>query len=129
LNNFELRFEKGAYQWDDPPAHDPQGACSNFWIQDKQPRTMDYLSLAAMSDIFFVRILQVRRRMVPVGTISMSTFFHADAATVASLGNGPVHGTANAKVFSRGFADQEGELWSPSGVLLATTYQTTFYAE
>ena len=34
---------------------------------------------------------------------------------------------ADAKVFNRSYQDQHGELWSPSGKLLATTTQIAYF--
>jgi acyl-CoA thioesterase len=34
---------------------------------------------------------------------------------------------ADAKIFHKSYGDQTGELWSPSGRLLATTHQIAYF--
>jgi acyl-CoA thioesterase len=45
------------------------------------------------------------------------------------VGDEFVLGHALAKRFYNGYADQVGEVWSKSGVLLATTSQTVYYKD
>ena len=80
-------------------------------------------SLAAMSDSFFPRIYIRRRRRVPIGTVTLTTYFHADSALLAQVGKRHVLGVAKALNYRNGYFDQTGELWSPEGQLLASTHQ------
>jgi len=99
------------------------------WISDRQPRTLDYLSLAAICDAFFPRIFLRRLTLVPIGTVSLNVYFHADAATLTRHGSDPLFAVARANVFSQGYFDQEGQLWSRDKQLLATTHQIVWYKE
>ena len=91
------------------------------------PRKIDALSLLSMSDAFFARIFHVRGAVVPIGTVSLTTYFHADADDLAGKDITHVLGVADAKIFHKSYGDQNGELWSPSGRLLATTTQMTYF--
>ena len=91
------------------------------------PRKIDALSLMSMSDAFFGRIFHARRELVPFGTVSITTYFHADAADLAAEDITRVLAVADAKIFHKSYGDQNGELWSPNGRLLATTTQIAYF--
>jgi acyl-CoA thioesterase len=40
-----------------------------------------------------------------------------------------VLGTADARIFDRGYHDQSAELWSKDGRLLATSHQLVYYRD
>ena len=61
------------------------------------------------------------------GTISLTSYFHADQPELNALGGDFVLGTARADRFSDGFFDQSAQLWTRDGVLLATTYQIVYF--
>ena len=105
----------------------PPARFSHLWIKDNPPRPLDFLSLTAMADTFFGRIFLVRGVMAPIGTVSMTTYFHADAADLAGIGDAPLLGSADAKIFTKGFSDQTAELWSGDGQLLATSHQIVYF--
>lgn len=101
-----------------------------LWVRDKPVRAMDFTSLTAMADIFFPRIFVRRQRPAAAGTISLAIHFHADSQALAAIAEDEfVLGHARAKRFYNGYADQVGEVWSKSGVLLATTSQTVYYKD
>ena len=68
-----------------------------------------------------------RRQLVPFGTVSLTTYFHADAADLAAEDTTRVLGIADAKIFHKSYGDQNGELWAPGGRLLATTTQIAYF--
>ena len=98
-------------------------------VADKPRRALDFLSLAALCDVFFVRAFHVRGHMVPAGTVTMTVHFHASAAELATHGDAPVLGTVDAHVFARNFGDQIAQVWGRDGRLLATTTQMTWFKE
>lgn len=126
---YGFRIIEGPPQFGVPPEGAPRSARTLCWLSDLPDRTLDFLSLAALSDAFIVRIIQVRGKLGPMGTISLTTYFHADAEALAANGARPILGMADAKVFNAGFADQEASLWRDDGVLLATSVQMSFYRD
>jgi hypothetical protein len=82
-----------------------------------------------MSDMFFPRIWLRRGRVVPAGTVSITTYFHADAAQLAEMGTGYLMGRASGLQFRHGFFDQAAQLWSETGALLATSNQIVYFKE
>ena len=109
------------------PAVSPLDAFSKQWIGDHAPRKIDMLSLMSMSDAFFGRVFLARRELIPFGTVSITTYFHAASDELAAEDITHVLAVADAKMFHKSYGDQNGELWSPSGRLLATTTQIAYF--
>ncbi|HRD27942.1 MAG TPA: thioesterase family protein [Caulobacter sp.] len=129
IQRYAFRFVEGAPGFGEPPADGPRSAKTTCWLSDLPERTLDFLSLAALSDAFIVRIIQVRGKPGPMGTITLTTYFHAGAEALAANGARPILGVADASVFHGGFADQQASLWRDDGVLLATSVQQSFYRD
>ena len=128
VQRYDMRFIEGAF----PDAFDGQEQAhsqSRLWVRDHPPRPLDYPALMAISDSFFPRIFVRRRKPSPIGTVSITTYFHADEAAMAAQSDHYVIGTARANTFHQGFFDQSGELWSHQGQLLATTHQTVYFKD
>lgn len=102
---------------------------SSIWMRDYPPRPLDFLSLTGLCDVFFPRIYIRRRKRVPIGTVSMTIYYHADRESLLTQGDQYVLGTARANRFRNGFFDQSAEVWSRQGELLATTHQIVYYKE
>jgi len=128
LQRYDMRLVHGAVplQWDGQENAD---TTSRLWMRDDIPRALDFCSLAAMADVFFPRIWLRRATRVPVGTVSMTVYFHADAAELADTGTGYLLGEARAMAFRNGFFDQTGALWNEAGLLLCSTHQTVYFKE
>jgi acyl-CoA thioesterase len=128
LNRYQFRFAEGA-----PVIRERDsalsGPASRMWVNDWPRRPLDFVGLTALSDTFLIRILHVRGYMVPIGTITMSTYFFADSAQLAAQGDRPLIATADGGIFSGGFSDQTAALWSDQGQLLATSSQVVWYRE
>lgn len=124
---YEMRFVKGALEFGRPAA-DPD-AESLLWVRDAPPRPLDFLSLAALADVFFPRIFVRRPTWVPIGTVSMTVYFHADAATLAAIGDAHLLAHASAHRFRNGYFDQAAQLWGADGELLAVSHQIVYYRE
>jgi acyl-CoA thioesterase len=127
VRQYDFRFVEGEPQFAGAPKQATASAYSRLWIGDRVPRKIDVLSLMSMSDAFFGRVFHVRNEMVPFGTVSLTTYFHADADDLAAEDISHVLATADAKIFHKSYGDQSGELWSPNGRLLATTTQMAYF--
>jgi hypothetical protein len=127
INRYEMRQISGGI----PQRFDGQlseadatsASLSQLWMRDEPPRPLDFCSLTALADVFFPRIWMRRRVRVPVGTVSMTVYFHAGSAQLAEVGE------ARGQVFQSGFFDQSALLWSADGRPLASTHQTVYYKE
>jgi acyl-CoA thioesterase len=123
---YDMRFVSGI-----PGAPDSASDTSEslLWMRDLPARPLDFLSLSALCDAFFPRIFVRRPKWVPIGTVTLTTYFHADAAALAEQGSAPVLGRARALNFGKGYFDQAAEMWSMSGKLLATSNQLVYFKE
>jgi hypothetical protein len=123
---YEMRIIDGALGAEASEEHPSQ---TRLWIRDQPPRPLDFLSLAAISDAFFPRIFVRRPQRVPIGTVVLTTFFHATGDQLSTLDTAPVLGVARGLHFGRGFFDQSAEVWSAAGDLLATSHQIVYFKE
>jgi len=126
VRRYDMRFIEGPIPtaWDDS-LHD---STTRLWMREAAPRPLEACGLAAMADIFYPRVWRRRATRVPVGTVSMTVYFHAGAAALAALGSQPwLLGQARSQVFAHGFFDQSAQLWSEAGTLLATTHQVVYF--
>ena len=126
-HQYDFRFVEGEPSFYGSPAASPLAAFSKQWIGDHVPRKIDMLSLMSMSDAFFGRVFLARRELIPFGTVSITTYFHTSSDELAAEDITRVLAVADAKIFHRSYGDQNGELWSPSGRLLATTTQIAYF--
>ncbi|HPO18566.1 MAG TPA: thioesterase family protein [Rubrivivax sp.] len=125
---YDMRFAEGGM----PERFDAQEQAhsrSRLWVRDEPPRPLDFASLAAICDVFFPRIFIRRRRFTPIGTVSLSTYFHADAALLAAQGERHVLGCARGVAFRDGYFEQSAEVWGDRGVLLASSQQLVYFKD
>jgi len=126
VKRYEMRFVQGGLPavWD---AREEAMSRSQLWVRDNPPRPLDFASLTALADVFFPRIWRRRATRVPVGTVSMTVYFHADAAHLAATGSGYLLAQAQAQTFRKGYFDQSAQLWNEAGELLVATQQVVYY--
>lgn len=129
IEAYEFRFVEGRPEIVSEPFEPLRDSRSLLWIADRPARPLDHLSLAAIADSFLLRLVKVRGTMAPMGTVSLTTYFHATAAEIARHGTGPVLGMAHAKRMHANFFDQHMELWARDGTLLATGTQVAWYKQ
>lgn len=129
IERFEMRFASGfpAMRKDDSaPLGSPR---TEVWMRDNPVRRMDFIGLMNMSDAFFARPFHVLGRLIQVGTVSMTTYFHCDESDLAGVGEDYLLGVADASIFTKGYADQSAWLWSRGGKLLATSQQMLYFRD
>lgn len=129
LDRYDFRYVEGPPVVPGTPHAAPQASRSLLWVADRPGRTLDHLSLAALCDVFIVRIFQVRGIRTPAGTVSMTSYFHAGAEELAAQGARHVLAKADSLRFGGQFHDQQGEIWSDAGKLLASTGQIVWFRD
>lgn len=128
VRRYELRFIDGLFpaEWH---AGDSGASLTRLWMRDNPPRPLDFASLTAMSDIFFPRIWMRRASFVPLGTVTMTVHFHAEAARLSETGTGYLLGQVRGQGFGAGYFDHTAQIWNEAGTLLATTTQVVYFKE
>ena len=127
LQSYDMRFLEGEL-----PALDGTEQASSvtrLWIRDDPPRAWSFSSLAAICDCFYPRVYLRRHRISAAGTISMTSYFHADEAMLLRQGNRHVYGVARGVNYRRGYFDQSAEIWDDSGKLLASSHQLVYFRD
>ena len=122
---YDMRFVEGAFPGEH--AQPNRSSTSTLWMRDSAQRPVDYPALAALCDIFYPRVFLRRGGFVPSGTISLTTYFHADQQQLDALGGDYVLGIAHANRFSGGYFDQSAQLWTRGRALLATSHQVVYF--
>jgi acyl-CoA thioesterase len=122
---YDMRFVKGAFPGEH--AQPNRSSTSTLWMRDSAQRPIDYPALVALCDLFYPRVFLRHGGVVPSGTISLTTYFHADQQQLDSLGGDYVLGTAHANRFFRGYFDQSAQLWTRDRALLATSHQIVYF--
>jgi acyl-CoA thioesterase len=123
---YEFRFVEGGWPDFRSPRELPDSR-TVLWVRDEPPRPLDAQALAAIADVFYPRVFRRRQRVTPAGTVSLTTYFHAESVALASQGNRPLLAVAHGRRFTQGFYDQSAELWSDDGHLLASSHQVVYY--
>lgn len=128
---YEMRALQGMIpmSWDGQQASGEDASLTRLWVRDEPPRPLDFLSLAAMCDVFYPRVWLRRATRVPAGTVSITTYFHAGQVQLTQTGSGFLLAQARAQTFSNGFFDQTAHVWNQAGQLLATSNQIVYYKE
>ncbi len=128
IQNYDLRYVEGGLSKGTKSMQKPD-SLSIQWIRDDPPRSMGFLSLTSICYAFFPRTYLRRPERVATGTVSLTTYFHANAPTLATQGARPVLGIARAFHFGLGYHDQSAEIWSDDGKMLATSHQIVHFRE
>lgn len=128
LRHYERRIVDGyvPVEWQ---GQDTGASLTRLWLRDKPHRALDFAALTSMADTFFPRIWLRRAQQTPLGTVSMTVYYHADSAVLAATGTGYVLAQAQGQGFRDGYLDHTGLLWNEAGELLATTHQLMYYKE
>lgn len=104
-------------------------SATQCWISDLPPRKLDFPSIAAYCDSFVPRLFVRKGAPRPISTITLSINFHIDGNALAQLDGHHAFGKAKANAFNGGYYDQEAQLWSEDGALLATTHQLVWFRD
>jgi acyl-CoA thioesterase len=128
IQRYDMRFVEGVIprEWHGQGGED---SLTRLWVRDEPQRPLDFASLAAISDVFFPRIWLRRATQTPLGTVTMTVYFHADAALLQSTGDNWLFAQVRGQGFRNGFFDHSGQLWNEAGELLATTHQLMYFKE
>lgn len=126
MRNYDLLYVRGGL----PTAPDESpSSTTTLWVRQRPDRALDFAALSAISDVFYPRVFLRRGMPVPAGTISLTTYFHVDAAELARHGTDYVLASAHALRFARGYFDQSAQIWGRDGTLLATSHQIVHYKD
>jgi acyl-CoA thioesterase len=136
--------EVDAPEWRRPPSHElPEGAPpfigrlsmqqrfgagpfsgaerseAGGWLGLIEERPVDSLTVAVLADAWFPSPWARMRKLAPAPTIEMSVYFRAPLPIEDSL----LLARFRSRLVREGFFDEDGELWTPDGTLVAQSRQ------
>ena len=115
-HRYETRVALGRPPWSDVVATE---AITGGWIRLSDPEPLDVHVIAALSDAWFPAVFTTTRTPLGVPTVDLTIHFRDDPE--------PVHEWCFARFVTRhassGFLDEDGEIWSRDGRLLAQSRQ------
>ena len=98
-------------------------AVTGGWMRMHEPQSLDAAALALYSDAWVPATFT--RSTVPIAapTIDLTIHFRDPAAALAVDPGAAILGVFRSQHASGGYVEEDGELWSPDGVLLAQCRQ------
>jgi acyl-CoA thioesterase len=96
---------------------------SGLWIRAREPRLLDAPLAAAILDAWFPAPFIRLERPVPAPTIDYTVHFRASLPEVGASAEDPYLATFRSGLARGGFFEEDGELWSQDGSLLAQSRQ------
>jgi len=89
------------------------------WLRTLEPRPLDHLSVAAFTDAWFPVVFARRASELSVPTVDLTIHFRSAIEATDGYCLGRWHST----MARDGFVEEDGEIWSEDGVLLAQCRQ------
>ncbi|AKK28500.1 acyl-CoA thioesterase II [Mycobacterium sp. EPa45] len=126
MRNYDMHYVEGGLPTE---SEDSPSSTTTLWVRQRPARALDFPALSALTDVFYPRVFLRRGRMLPAGTISLTTYFHVDGAELARQGADYILASAHAQRFARGYFDQSAQIWGRDGTLLATSHQIVYYKD
>lgn len=127
VNQYDIRFVSGSPFAGDAGHTERRPSESVVWMRDEPPRKLDFLSLTALCDAFFPRLFVRQKKMAPIGTVTLTIYFHVREEDLGALHASQVLGHARANRFFGSYFDQTAEVYDVNRRLLATTTQLVYY--
>ena len=115
--HFEMRPTIGA-----PLYAGAEESTSGGWLRFADPQALDAPALAMFADAWWPSPMPRLTRPAAAPTIDLTVHFRAPAAAAAIVEE-PVLAVFRSSTAAGGFFEEDGELWSPDGVLLAHSRQ------
>jgi acyl-CoA thioesterase len=103
-------------------------AVTGGWLRFTQPRATDAIALAMFADAWWPSPWVRLREPVPAPTIDLTVHFRAPRAAAALPAGEPVLAVFRSTTAADGFFEEDGELWTRDGVLLAQSRQLALLA-
>lgn len=113
--------EKVTLQWrfGDPPFSGAERAETGGWLALRERRPVDAPALCVLADAWFPAPWPRLTALAPAPTVDLTVHFRAPLP----VDDVPLLGRFRTRVVRDGFFDEDGELWTPDGTLVAQSRQ------
>lgn len=98
-----------------------------IWIKETDGRPLDRLSIVSICDSPMPRTFFLSEEMRMGSTVSMGTYIYASDEEITAVGSDHILLRADGATSRNSATDQRVELWSQTGILLATSNQIGFF--
>ncbi|MDP9344194.1 MAG: thioesterase family protein [Actinomycetota bacterium] len=112
-----------------PPFSGASAAVSGGWIRFADPHPVDAAALAMYADAWLPAPFARLTAPVAAPTIDLTVHFRATGPAAALSAAEPILAVFNSTTSAEGFFEEDGQLWSPDGVLLAHSRQLALLVE
>jgi acyl-CoA thioesterase len=116
--NFDLRFALGH-----PILTEAPEAMAGIWIRCAVPRSPDTVAVTAFADAWAPLPWIRRASPIPIATVDLTVLFRDHGWYARARDDDFVLAVSRSRLLRHGLFEEDGELWSPDGVLLAQTRQ------
>jgi acyl-CoA thioesterase len=123
VSRFEARPALGA-----PMFAGAEEAVTGGWLRFADARATDAIALAMLADAWWPTPWVRLREPVPAPTLDLTVHFRAPRAAAALAPGEPVLAVFRSTTAADGFFEEDGELWTRDGVLLAQSRQLALLA-
>ena len=120
-DRYDLRWAIGA-----PPFSGGEHALGGGWIRFPAPRALDAIAIAAFADAFPPAVFSRLRDVALTGgvpTIDLTIHFRAPLPALALAPDAWSLAVFHSRVARGGFVEEDGEIWTRDGVLIAQSRQ------
>jgi acyl-CoA thioesterase len=111
------------------PAFSGGPARSGAWLRTREPRRLDAPLAAAILDAWFPAPFVRIERPAPAPTIDYTVHFRSPLPPPAASAEDPYLAVFRSRLAHGGFFEEDGELWSRDGALLAQSRQLALLLE
>jgi len=119
IERYEMRWALGH-----PPGEAPrEEAVAGGWIRMREPHVVDAPALAAISDAWVPPIFSRTREPLVVPTVDLTVHFRATTPLAGAAADDWVLAVFRTTTLQEGFLEEDGEVWSADGCLLAQSRQ------
>jgi acyl-CoA thioesterase len=119
MRNYDMR----------PALHEDDGHVSGAWLRTREPRLLDGPLLAAMTDAWAPVAFTALQRAVLAPTLDLTVHIRRPLPPDGLAPEDFVLGRFSSRLGLGGTWEEDGELWSPSGELLAQSRQLALIRE
>jgi acyl-CoA thioesterase len=123
FQNYSMRPAVGEPAFSGGPAH------SGAWLRTREPRLLDAPLAAAILDAWFPAPFVRVGRAAPAPTIDYTVHFRSPLPPPGASADDPYLAVFRSGLARHGFFEEDGELWSRDGTLLAQSRQLALLLE
>jgi acyl-CoA thioesterase len=124
MRNYDLRWALGGR-----PGEDGELAATGGWMRTREPRRLDSPLVAALTDAWAPAAFVALGRFVAAPTLDLTIHFRRPLPVPGMAPEDYVLGRFHSRLSVAGVWEEDGELWSPAGELIAQSRQLALIRE